>query len=71
MQSFTQQSVARINGEVNWLRGVGDDISGDKGMTIFIKHIDTPVIRKNNLQLSTDKWVYEGKKMLCCIFKRD
>ncbi len=67
--------IARSNGDVDWLAGVGDNPNADNGYEDFYSSIDTVVMGRTTYEqvineLSPDNWVYEGKKCYVATTKK-
>ncbi|WP_461206321.1 dihydrofolate reductase family protein [Clostridium sp. DL1XJH146] len=67
--------IARENGAVDWLTGVGDNPNASNGYEDFYSSIDTVVMGRTTYEqvineLSPDSWVYEGKKCYVATTKK-
>lgn len=59
--------IAKVNGDVSWLIGEGEEIVDDYGYENFLEQIDTVVMGRKTYEqvvneLSPEKWPYEGKE---------
>lgn len=59
--------IAKVNGDVSWLIGEGEEIVEDYGYENFLEQIDTVVMGRKTYEqvineLSPEKWPYEGKE---------